>query len=221
MCWSAESSANAYGLGTLASLILLAYGDRIDKNIGLFFLVVVQMQLIEYFIWKDPKRCGETNNLASKMIVPELTMQAVAMIVGAYWFGTTVLPKSVMTRLFQGAIAFAIITIIPYFIRIWPQHLCSIKVPHRGIKWDIGNIDMINSLDDPFSLVWKIAYYGALFWFPLLWNSPVKKYIFFAVTVGSWLWIRYTNKITWGSRWCFPAALIPTLYVSLMILGVK
>ena len=75
MCWSSESSRNAYIIGSVSSLILMLFGDKVDKNIGLFFLVVAQMQLIEYFIWKD-QECGEINNIASKMILPELTLRS-------------------------------------------------------------------------------------------------------------------------------------------------
>ena len=73
MCWSLESSRNAYIIGTIASLILLYYGDNVDKNIGSFFLAVAQIQLIEYFIWKD-QSCGSMNHYASRMIVPVLVL---------------------------------------------------------------------------------------------------------------------------------------------------
>ena len=37
MCWSSESSRNAYIIGSVSSLILMLFGDKVDKNIGLFF----------------------------------------------------------------------------------------------------------------------------------------------------------------------------------------
>ncbi len=98
MCWSSESSRNAYIVGSISSILLMLLGNNIYKNIGFFFLIVVQMQLIEYFIWID-QSCGNINNFASKMIVPELSMQALAMVLGALIFKTTNLSNSSLIAL--------------------------------------------------------------------------------------------------------------------------
>lgn len=219
MCWSAKSSLTAYIVGTIASVALLWYGNSVDKNIGLFFLAVVQMQLIEFFIWRDQK-CGRVNNLASRMIVPDLTFQVVAMVMGAYVFKSTILSDAAMYYLMSFVVAFAASTIGFYFYRISNQVLCSAKLRNQGIQWDVGSHNVIDNLD-PVSMVWKLVYYGALFGFPLLWKSDLKKYLFVISGLVSWLWIRHDNKHTWKSRWCFPSALVPTFYVLLMILRIK
>ena len=64
MCYSAQSSISNYIYTTTVSLILYLYGDKYDKHISLFTFVVLQMQLAEYFMWKDQK-CGITNKLAT------------------------------------------------------------------------------------------------------------------------------------------------------------
>ena len=219
MCWSSESSRNAYIIGSVSSLILMLFGDKVDKNIGLFFLVVAQMQLIEYFIWKD-QECGEINNIASKMILPELTLQATAMILGAYIFNSAAISEKTMNNLLFLTSIITVFIIFTYLHSVKDVKLCSKKVHNKGIKWDIGNMNVIRQ-NDIISILWKIFYYGCFFLFPLLWKSSVKKYIFLFSSILSWLYIQYINQITWESRWCYPASLIPIIYIILMLLQVN
>ena len=53
MCFNKNSSIVSYFTASLLSVILFNYGDKIDKHIALFSLVFIQMQLVEYFMWKD------------------------------------------------------------------------------------------------------------------------------------------------------------------------
>jgi len=219
MCWSLESSKNAYIIGTISSSMLMIFGDNVDKNIGLFFLIVAQMQLIEYFIWKD-QSCGEVNNIASKMILPELIGQALAMILGAYLFNSTILSKKTIGQLTFMTTVIGIVASITYVYSVRNEKVCSKKVYNKGIKWDIGTNNVIRQTD-AISLLWKVMYYGSLFLFPLLWKSNIKKYIYVVSTITSWLYIQYVNQTTWESRWCYPASLIPSFYLLLMTLDVN
>lgn len=217
MCWSSESSRNAYIVGSISSILLMLLGNNIYKNIGFFFLIVVQMQLIEYFIWIDHS-CGNINNFASKMIVPELSMQALAMVLGALIFKTTNLSNSSLIALvlFVSFVEFG--TIFLYLNNIKNEKLCSKKIQNKGIVWDLGKYDLIKN-NDILSMLWSIVYYSCLFAFPFLWKSNSTKYIFAFIMIFSYLTIRLENQISWQSRWCFPAAIIPSFYVLLMLLG--
>ena len=64
MCYNSSSSITNYVYVTLLSIIMYLYGDKYDKHISLFAIIVVQMQLAEYFMWKDQK-CGITNKIAT------------------------------------------------------------------------------------------------------------------------------------------------------------
>lgn len=212
-----ESSRNAYLIGVISSLILLKYGNNIDKNIGLFFFIVAQMQIIEYFIWKD-KSCGKINNIASKLIVPELSMQVIGMILGAYLFNTTNISKENMFIILILTIILTIGSLLYYFYYINNETLCSKKILNKGIEWDIGTFNIIDD-KDIFSIIWKIIYYSVLFFFPLLWKSTYKKYIYVITAITSYVWIRINNKITWKSRWCYPASFASIYFVLLMLIN--
>lgn len=214
MCWNLESSWLSYIIGSIASLLLLIYGSDVDKNLGIFFLAVVQIQLIEYFIWKDNTMCGELNNKASKYILPVLTFQAFLMIFGAYLYNSSLLSDEHMRNLF---LVYLVITLsVLFFYNNFIKHkkLCSKKIKNKGIKWDLGNIFKDNNI---FSHVWILFYFFPLFIFPLLWKSSFKKYIFLLLTIGSFILIKYYNSYNWESRWCYPSSLVPVIFVILML----
>ena len=114
------------------------------KNIGLFFLAVAQMQLLEYFIWSD-QGCGYINNNASKMIVPVLNLQALAMILGSYIFDITILSKSLMSNITIFVVLFEVITSILYLYITRKELVCSLPIKNKGIEWNIGQSNIIGS----------------------------------------------------------------------------
>jgi len=204
MCWSIESSKNAYIIGTLSSLILLIKGNNMYKNIGLFFLAVAQMQLLEYFIWSD-QGCGYINNNA--------------LILGSYIFDITILSKSLMSNITIFVVLFEVITSILYLYITRKELVCSLPIKNKGIEWNIGQSNIIGS--DVIRNIWATIYFSILFAFPLLWKGDLIKYLFCFIMIGSYTLVRVQNEITWQSRWCFPASIIPVIYVVLMLLGVK
>jgi len=216
MCWSLESSRNAYIIGTIASLILIYYGDNVDKNIGSLFLAVAQIQLIEYFIWKD-QSCGSMNHYASRMIVPVLVLQAIAMIGGGYLFSSTILTHAQIKSFFTLVFTLGSVMVGYNLYKTFNDQLCSKKLANRGILWDVGNAGIIKD-SGRLITIWNIFYFGSLFLFPLLWKSDLKKYVFMFVGLAAMLIIRYKNRDTWESRWCFPSAFMPILFIIIMLL---
>ena len=85
MCFSAEASIISYIIGTIFSLYLLTNGDKYDKHIGLFCLLFVQMQLLEFFMWID-QSCQNTNYYASLLVNLILVLQPLSIIIGAILF---------------------------------------------------------------------------------------------------------------------------------------
>ena len=95
MCYSAESSINNYGLGMLLSLGLYTLGNNYDKHFAFFIFVVIQMQLVEYFMWKDQK-CGIMNKIATISANIILLLQPVSVLLGGYLFNTMNVSNSLL-----------------------------------------------------------------------------------------------------------------------------
>ena len=93
MCYNSSSSITNYVYVTLLSIIMYLYGDKYDKHISLFAFIVVQMQLAEYFMWKDQK-CGITNKIATIAARVILFLQPLGILLGSYLFNTMTYPQS-------------------------------------------------------------------------------------------------------------------------------
>tara|TARA_B100000424_G_scaffold268524_1_gene263478 strand:+ start:13356 stop:14012 length:657 start_codon:yes stop_codon:yes gene_type:complete len=218
MCWSANSSKNAYIIGTLGSLILLYFGNNIEKTIGLFSLTIVQMQLIEYIIWID-KDCGKMNNVASKLIITELIFQILSLVLGCYLFNSTLLSKKQMKTILIVYIIIIFALLGFYYFKIYDKQLCTKKLENKGLEWDMGIVKYFNK--NYFNTILNIFYFGSLFFLPLIWKNKIKKYFFILFWVFSLLYIKKLNSVTWQSRWCFPSAFLPYIFIILMILKIN
>ena len=87
MCFNSASSITNYVYVSLLAFIMYLYGDKYDKHISLFTLVVIQMQLAEYFMWKDQK-CEIINKLATIAARFILFLQPLSIIGFHYLFDT-------------------------------------------------------------------------------------------------------------------------------------
>lgn len=218
MCWNANSSKNAYIIGTLGSLILLYFGNNIERTIGLFSLTIVQMQLIEYIIWID-KDCGKMNNVASKLIITELIFQILSLVLGCYLFNSSLLSKKQMKTILIVYIIIIIALLGFYYFKIYDKQLCTKKLENKGLEWDMGIVKYFNK--NYFNTILNIFYFGSLFFLPFIWKSKIKKYFFILFWVFSLLYIKKLNSVTWQSRWCFPSAFLPYIFIILMILKIN
>lgn len=79
MCWSASVSLSTWIFGNLAYLWGLSRG----KDLGLFYLWYTQMQLLEYFMWKD-QACKGSNQLAAKLGYINILLQPLLSIYTYY-----------------------------------------------------------------------------------------------------------------------------------------
>lgn len=105
MCYSKELSLTSLMFGVFASLVLIYYGSKensaTNKTIGIFFLFVSLMQLVEYFLWIDIE-CKTGYNQLGATIGPLLNhLQPVVLLAVAshYLESTNVIQNSVLIPL--------------------------------------------------------------------------------------------------------------------------
>ena len=60
MCYNKDISLYTYIIGLVASYLLIKKQNKTLKILGWFFMVLIQMQLIEYFLWTNNK-CNTRN----------------------------------------------------------------------------------------------------------------------------------------------------------------
>ena len=207
MCYSAESSLNAFIIGSASSLFLLNSKNNIDKHIGFFFITVNLMQLLEYFIWKDQK-CGKINQFASRLITVVLSFQVFSIMFGGYLFNTFNLDKQTLLILSMLIFIYMIYVIIYNFNNnlTW----CTKKNKEGHLVWP--NIDYNNFS----TIITTYIFYIILgLVFPFLAKDKIKP--IFVVLSGLLILIysklSIITKTSYESKWCYFSAFVPLFLI--------
>lgn len=211
MCYSAESSLSTFLVGSTSSLYLLLFSNSpIYKHAGLFFISVAFIQLLEYLMWTDQK-CGIINDTASRLIVPVLSLQPIAIFLGGYIFNTTVLDKNTLYY-------------ILLLLTIGLSHALYKKFSDKRSYCSKPNIDGALAWaymeEHNFKNIFTMLYYIIFLIAPFMLKDKVKGMIILAAGLTTYLYSRFSVTSSHNSRWCFFAAYLPILFVILNELGV-
>lgn len=203
MCWSAEASITSYILGSIVSLYLFLIGDKYDKNIALFSLTFIQMQLAEFFMWIDQDCNKNLNHYATIFAEYILILQPLSIIFGAILFKTTNIPKNLLYCL----LVIIIIYLINYSMLVAynKRKLCSKSINNGYLKWDrIKKVDII----------YYIIYFIFIsFLWPFM-NSIKGFFILIFGIISLLFGLNNNNQFIfaqWESKWCFISVLLPFL----------
>lgn len=212
MCYSKEISLTTYITGILLSGVLYFYGDNLDKHIALFCFVFIQMQLTEYFMWKDQK-CGKMNHNATISAHILLLLQPISVLLGGLIFNTFYIPKIFI-------IYFLVICLVPLINAIKinllnKKRLCSLEENTGKLEWRFSN-----GITNNWSSMIAIIYFTFLFASWLLVKDTKKGILMFLITVSLLIYSLYKNTESkynifeqWESKWCFISVITPLLII--------
>jgi len=216
MCYSAESSITSYLIGAPTSLYLLFFSkNKFHRYMGLVFFVVIQMQLLEYFIWID-QECTGYNQIASTLVPVELSLQAISIIYGAYIFNTLSLSKK---TLFNILIISCIVSLIYWSYNFYLRGKCTKKnINTNALNWPSYTngknfaLDFINYRID--ENIFMILYF-LVFLLPSLFLKDLNVNIlysglgFLTLALNTYLFDRGSTF----SRWCYYQSIFPSILV--------
>lgn len=209
MCYNKTSSLVSYISGTLLSLILFNYGDNTDKHIALFSIVFIQMQLAEYFMWKDQK-CGTINHNASIFGHIVLLLQPISVILFGIILNTFKYPTKYLYILL-------IIITLPLIHKIYlytknKKQLCSLEQKTGNLEWVFvdGNTENWSNLS-------FLTYFIFLSVPWLLLKDKLKGIILFLLTIFSYAYKRF-NFSQWESLWCYQAVNLPLIFLVILLI---
>ncbi len=206
MCYNKDVSLDSFIVGIGLSLILYHYGDKYDKHISVFFIVIALMQLAEYFMWID-QNCGKINHYASLFAELIIYLQIVVVISAGYYFNT-----------FTGFINKIISKYIIYAcLFIWllvnlsekKRRFCSKETSTGHLKWDfkLGPIKKNASITH--------AMYYILLILPWLFlKDRFKGRLLFSILLLPLLYFRF-NFYHWESLWCLFSVYAPIVFLLL------
>lgn len=201
MCYNTTSSITSYVYVIFIATILYLYGNIYDKHVSLFFFVVIQMQLAEFFMHVDQK-CTYINKFATLLAFILLYAQPIS----AFAIGkllNTINTPTYFNYLYICYALYGIIVLGIYILR--NKTICS-KITNGHLFWDFEPRNDINGYISVFL-------YLILSTIPWLYLKNVSiLYLFITIWIGSWLlhYILYPKH--WKSMWCFFVSGMITLY---------
>lgn len=215
MCYNSGSSITNYVYVTFLSIIMYLYGDNYDKHMSIFLLFVVQMQLAEYFMWKDQK-CGIINTIATIIARIILFLQPLAIFLGAYLFNTMNISNNIMLIIsVLYTLAFSV-NFSNYFSN--NSKICSLSKDGH-LQWHFNNVKEnakleFKSINNIFKLIVLLIYF-IIFIFSWLLLKNIKLGIFISLltlVIFLFHYIQFPKNNQWTTLWCFHISIGYTIY---------
>lgn len=199
MCYSAESSINNYGLGMLLSLGLYTLGNNYDKHFAFFIFVVIQMQLAEYFMWKDQK-CGIMNKIATISANIILLLQPVSVLFGGYLFDTLNISNSLLLGI---SLPYLLIGLLIIFYRYYYEKgkICT-KALNGYLIWFFISKKLFKGM----LTYMQVFVYLILLIIPWLYLKNFNIGLFIFLLIFGTLLIHtlyYNREMEWQTKWCY------------------
>jgi hypothetical protein len=212
MCYNKKSSIIAFLTGIISSIILMVFGDNRYKKenigIGILFIFVSFMQLIDFFIWSDLNCKNGMNKLAGYLGPIVLSLQIFTLFFIVLF---SVSDLKIKIIVFSVNLLFTIYLINFYISYISKNdNVCS-KYDNCRTKW-----------------VWindKQKYFVNVYLFMIIFNTVFlfteKYYIIFSLLVCISILISLFNyRKHAGEFWCYFANSVPLILFTLQKLKI-
>lgn len=199
MCYNENVSIITYIVGIIGC-ILLIYNNYIPEAIFYFF--VIQMQLIEFMLWKN-QLCNNININISKLGILINHMEPIILYIGIYFFSKKVLPIWIHYMM----LLYLVGSII-YTIKVFKNECTTVtpdSSPHLHWKWNEGKFSGLY-----YTLFLTILVILSIYGIE---NGIIMSAIILCGFITSFY--IYGNKHSIGAMWCFYAAIAP--YLSLIL----
>lgn len=194
MCFNANVSISTWLIGMVGCAILF-YQKYLPEAI--FFGTVIQMQLIEYFLWQNQGACNKTNELFTKLGVLINHFEPIALWIGIMLFSRLLLPSWV-----HALMVVYIICSILYTQKFWKVSCTKVSdesYPHLHWKWNAQDYSV------PFYVLF-IVVLVVLSLFGLEQGYILATLVVVSFAVSFYI---YSDKQSVGAMWCFLASFGP------------
>jgi len=204
MCFNAPVSLITYIIGSVFSILLIIRNKNYERPIGLFLLFVVQMQILEYILWKN-QECNKINKITTNLAAYFNNLQPfVLYIIIVYFWGYNNIHILIHIIMFL----YLVICIV-YTNHGLKNINCTLadcpKSIHLYWKWNEADYSTL------FYIFYFIVSFILLFeYIKPLWVS----YVFLITLILSYI-IYYKVKSV-GTIWCFFAAICPVVFYYLL-----
>ena len=203
MCYSKNISLSAYISGTILCALVYQIPNPFYKVIGLFFLFVTQMQLIDFFLW-DNQQCNSEHRLTSKAGMWLNFMQPIVMCLLVLYYSKRL--SSNTRKFIYVCMAIYMVMFLKYAAQYKPSLQCI--HPTKEINHLVWNWTQL-----PYKETFITIYLLFIFLAVLL-GFPAQTSLFISVVLLSFFFTYLlTPNIGVGSAWCIHIILVPAFYL--------
>lgn len=226
MCYTKEASIGAFFTGLISSILLIQFGNpNLHKEnllIGIMFIFVSFMQLVDYFIYIDPKCESGSNKLAGYM-GPLLNglQPTVLFILYYYLFANQASKDSVFQKykyLWIGLNVIYAIVIYGLYVQFWNNsNLCSYKVDGR-ISWSWYS----KNFDTFFNVIYvSMLVINSYLIYSILKTNKQTRYFLtvFLIIIIFFFISKFNYQKHLGEFWCFFVNSVPLFILLIQKIG--
>jgi hypothetical protein len=206
MCFNANVSIATYVIGMIGCFVL--YRDKYIPE-AIFLALVIQMQLVEYFIWRNQpcniesnKTGVEVNKMATRMGIIINHLQPFVL-----WLAIVMLSPMALPNWMHYLIVLYALMAIYYTNGVLNTLECTTvsakSAPHLHWKWNEGTFN-VPFYSTYLALFVLLSFYG-------LKHGEVSAFVSLVSYLVSYM--IYKDTHAFGSVWCFSAAFAPWLLV--------
>jgi hypothetical protein len=201
MCYNKDISIYTYIIGLVSSYLLLRNDKKNLKILGCFFMIVIQMQLVEFFLWSNTK-CNITNRTISNIGAFINFIQPIMLYLAIHYYNKDITKEN--NKIMNITIIIYIVALLLYSINLFPIG-CSIVTelssPYLQWGWFYKKYPYFITIMFPLALV-ILMYFGL--------DKPYNLYISLIIMLSFILsYIIYKKQRSFGSLWCWFAVFIP------------
>jgi hypothetical protein len=205
MCWNKEVSLNTFLFSSFVFLLVLYNNEytfykipEFDKFwLRIFMVIVISMQLVEYFIWKN------INNIFYNKLFTHI-----AMLIIFFQPITTIL--NINNKNIKNILLFSyLVLIIPFGILNYNKNIYSTISNQKHLNWNLINHE--NKIAKIIKLAWLF-----FFLFPLFYEGQQLGFLFGLLTLFI-ISYNYINDNTIESMWCWIVNSIMLYYAGYLL----
>ena len=201
MCYNKDISIYTYIIGLVSSFLLLRNENKNLKIVGSFFIVVIQMQLVEYFLWTNTK-CNIKNRTISTIGALLNVIQPILLYLAIYYYNKDITNenKNIMTI----TIIIYVLALLLYSLNLFPigcSIVTEVSAPYLQWGWFYKKYPNFITIMFPLTLI-ILMYFGL--------DKPYNLYLSFIIMLSFIVsFIIYRKQRTFGTLWCWFAVFIP------------
>lgn len=201
MCYNKDISIYTYIICLIASYFLLRNDKKDLKIIGCFFIIVIQMQLVEYFLWTN-NTCNSKNITISNVGAFVNFIQPFILYLAILYYNKDITNEN--KKILNIVIFLYLLALVLYSLNLFPigcSSVTDISTPYLQWGWMYKKYPNFITIMFPISLM-ALMYFGL--------DKPYNL-IISALLIISFIisFIIYKKRRAFATLWCWFSAFIP------------